>query len=137
MATATTTFPQYEKALHELVRHHRKLKGERVVLAVYFNPQRKPFEDVCLFEVIEGFGPEQPDPADGDLFQFGYGNTPGFPLPPGVNLRMVLTNPHELRKAIAEKWKAVGELRAARSKADEAIVLHSEGEGNKLWELLK
>lgn len=136
MTTATTTFPQYEQALRELVNHHRKLKGQRVVLVVYFNPQRKPFEDVCLFEVIEGFGPEEPDPEDADLFQFGYGNTPGFPLPPGANLRLVLTNPVELKRAVAGNWKAVGELRAAR-RADEAIVLHSEGEGAKLWELLR
>jgi hypothetical protein len=136
MPTATTTFPQYEKAVRRLVEHHRKLKDERLLLAVYFNPQRKPVEDVCLFEILEGFGPDEPDPEDADLFQFGYGNTPGFPLPEGVNLRMVLTNPAEFERAVAENWKAVGELRAAR-KAREAIVLHSEGEGKKLWELLK
>jgi hypothetical protein len=136
MPTTTTTFPQYEQALRELVSHHRKLKDERVVLAVYFNSQRKPFEDVCLFEVIEGFGPDEPDPDDGDLFQFGYGNTPGFPLPEGANLRMVLTNPPEFKRAVAENWKAVGELRAAR-KSGEAIVLFSEGEGKKLWGLLQ
>lgn len=136
MATATTTFPGYEKPLRELVAQHCKLKGQRVVLAVYFNPQRKPFEDVCLFEVIEGFGPDEPDQDDADLFQFGYGNTPGFPLPEGVNLRMVLTNPSELRRAVTGEWKAIGELKAAR-KSNEAIVLHSQGVGNKLWELLQ
>jgi hypothetical protein len=136
MATATTTFPSYEKPLRTLVAQHRKLKGQRVLLAVYFNPQRKPFDDVCLFEVIEGFGPDEPDPDDVDLFQFGYGNTPGFPLPPGVNLRLVLTNPAELQKAIAGNWKAVGELAAAR-RNDEAIVLHSEGAGTALWEAVQ
>jgi hypothetical protein len=133
MATATTTFPGYEKALRELVVQHRKLKGQRVILAVYFAPQRKPFEDVCLFEVIEGFGPDEPEPDDADLFQFGYGSTPGFPLPAGVNLRLVLTNPHELRNAISGNWKAVGELRAARQ-SNEVIVLYSEGDGEELWE---
>lgn len=136
MATATTTYPQYETALRALVNDHRKLKDERLLLAVYFNPQRKPFEDVCLFEVLEGFGPDEPNPDDVDLFQFGYGNTPGFPLPAGVNLRMVLTNPAEWKRAVKEKWKAVRELQAARQ-AGEAIVLHSEGEGKKLWELIK
>lgn len=56
--------------------------------------------------MIEGFGPEEPDPGDADLFEFGYGDTPGFP--DGVNLRMVLTNPAELRRAVAGNWKAVG-----------------------------
>ncbi len=115
-ATRTTTFPTYEKPLRSLVDHHRKLKDERVILAVYFNPQRNPFRDVCLFEVIEGFGPDEPEPGDVDLFQFGYGNTPGFPLPAGENLRMVLTNPAELRRAVAAGWKAVGELRAAQGR---------------------
>ena len=67
MPTATTTFPQYEKAVRRLVEHHRKLKDERLLLAVYFNPQRKPVEDVCLFEILEGFGPDEPDPEDADL----------------------------------------------------------------------
>ncbi len=137
MATATAaakaTFPRYEGALRALVDQHLKLKGQRTLLAVYFAPRKRPLNDVCLFEVIEGFGPDEPDPDDTDLFQFGYGSTPGLPLPANVALRMVLTNPDELRRAIKQKWKAVDELRAA-SRNGETIVLHKDAVGAKLWE---
>ena len=61
---------------------------------MYFGSLVRP-EDVCLFEIIDGFGPYEPDPDDADLFAFSYFSTPGFPLPAGVNLRMILTNPKE------------------------------------------
>ena len=135
-AAAATTFPDYADAIRVLVAQHLRLKGQHTLLAVHFAPRKKPLSDVCLFEVIEDFGPDQPDPDDTDLFQFGYGSTPGFPLPEGVSLRMVLTNPHELRRAIDQGWKAAVGLRAA-SRAGKAMVLHSDAEGDKLWELLQ
>lgn len=44
-----------------------------------------------VFEVIDRFGGDTIDPGD-KLFDFGYGSTPGFPLPPEASLRMILTN---------------------------------------------
>ena len=135
-AAAKTTFPNYEKAVRDLVAQHLQLKGQHTLLAVYFAPREKPLSDVCLFEVIEDFGPDQPDPDDTDLFQFGYGSTPGLPLPEGVGLRMVLTNPHELQRAIAQEWRVVNELRAA-NREGKAVVLHSDAAGDELWDLLQ
>jgi hypothetical protein len=135
MPVATATYPDFEAQVRDLVEQHRKLKDERLHLAVYFAPARRGKRDIFVFEVIEGFGGDAVDPAD-KLFEFGYSSTPGFPLPPGTSLRMVLTNPREFRYAVDHDWKAVKELRAARH-ADQAIVIHADASGKRLWGLLK
>ena len=135
MTVATTTYPEFELQVRDLVGQHRKLKDGRLRLAVYFAPPRRPKRDIFVFEVTDGFGGDAIDPQD-KLFEFGYGSTPGFPLPVGVNLRMVLTNPTELRHAINHDWKAVRELRAARE-SDQAIVIHADALGKRLWALIR
>ena len=135
MPVATVTYPEFEPQVRDLVDQHRKLKNGRLHLAVYFAPPRRGKRDIFVFEVIEGFGGDAIDPDD-KLFEFGYGSTPGFPLPAGVSLRMVLTNPAELHHAIDNDWKAVQELRAARQ-AGQAIVIHADALGKRLWTLLK
>ena len=128
-----TSYPAYEHQVRNLVSEHRKLKGERVVLAVYYAPSARAADDVCLFEVIDGFGTNGPEPGDADLFRFGYTSTPGFPLPEGVSLRMVLASPEEVREAIRRGWKAIRDLRMARRKG-RATVVFSDDEGDRLWE---
>jgi hypothetical protein len=135
MPVTIAAYPEFEEQVRELVDQHRKLKNEPLHLAVYFAPVRRDKRDVFVFEVIEGFGGGEVDP-DGALFEFGYGSTPGFPLPAEVNLRMVLTNPTEFQNAIDNDWKGVQELRAAR-KAGHAIVIHADAVGKRLWTLLK
>jgi hypothetical protein len=85
-----------------------------------------------LFEVIDGFGGGEVDAAR-KLFSFGYGSTPAFPLPPGVTVRMVLTNPTELREAIRHGWKGLDDLRSARA-AGGATVIYADAAGRKLWD---
>lgn len=135
MPVATATYPEFEEQVRDLVEQHRKLKNGRLRLAVYFAPPRRDKRDIFLFEVTDGFGGDAIDPEE-KLFEFGYGSTPGFPLPPGANLRMVLTNPTELHHAIDNNWKAVQELRAAR-KAEQAIVIHADALGKRLWTLIR
>lgn len=135
MPTTVTAYPDYKDQVKKLVQQHHALRGERLHLAVYLAPPKRPKRDICLFEVIDDFGNEQIDPEK-KLFTFAYGTTPGFPLPEGVRLWMMLTNPAELEKAIEENWKRVGELRAART-AGKAIVLHADAKGRRFWNKIK
>src|SRR5438552_18885224 len=114
MPTTVATYPDYEEQVKRLVQQHRALRGERLHLAVYLAPPNRPKRDIYLFKVINDFGGGHIDP-DKKLFTFAYGSTPGLPLPDGVSLWMILTNPTELDKAIQENWKRVSELRNARN----------------------
>ncbi len=135
MLTTVTKYPDYKEPVKKLVEQHHKLRDEHLHLAVYFGPPNRPKRDIYLFEVIDGFGGGHIDP-DKKLFSFAYGSTPGFPLPAGVSLRMILTNPAELDTAIQGNWKRVGELRNARS-AGRAIVLYADTVGKKFWNEIK
>jgi hypothetical protein len=135
MPVAIAAYPEYKTPVRELVDQHRKLKHERLHLAVYFATPRRGKRDVFLFEIIDGFGGDTIDP-EGKLFEFGYGSTPGFPVPEGAALRMLLTNPAEFHHAVAHDWKAVRELRAARE-AGQTIVMYKDSIGKRLWALLQ
>jgi len=135
MPATAATYPDYKDEVKKLVQQHRTLRGERLHLAVYLALPKQPKRDVYLFEVIDDFGGGHIDP-DKKLFTFAYGSTPGFPLPEGVSLWMILTNPTELDKAIQEGWKRVDELRDAR-RAGNAVVLYADAKGKKFWNMIK
>lgn len=132
MPTIIETYPDFLQQVRQLVQQHRALKHEPLRLAVYFAPPRRARGDIFLFEVLDGFGGGEAD-AEGKLFKFGYGSTPALPLPPGVTLRMMLTNPTELRRAVRDGWKDINELRAARE-AGRTTVIYADSMGRKLWE---
>jgi hypothetical protein len=135
MPTTVAAYPDYKEPVEKLVKQHRKLRDEQLHLAVYFAPPNRPKRDIYLFEVIDDFGGGNIDP-DKKLFSFAYGSTPGLPLPPGVSLRMILTNPADLDAATQGNWKRVGELRNARN-AGKAIVIYADAKGKKFWNKLK
>jgi hypothetical protein len=121
-------YPHYLQAVRSLVAQHKRL-DEPLHLAIYYAPKRHP-GDVFLFEVIDRFGDRRVDP-DNRIFELSYGSTPGFPLPPGRNLRLILTNPTEFRAAADAKWKAIVEL-----KESNRHVLFADQRGRKLLRLL-
>jgi hypothetical protein len=135
MPTAVATYPGYEEQVKRLVQQHRALQGERLHLAVYLAPPKRSKRDIYLFELIDNFGSGHIDP-DQKLFTFAYGSTPGFPLPEGASLWMILTNPTELDKAIRENWKRVEAIRNAR-KAGNALVLYADTKGKKFWNKIR
>jgi hypothetical protein len=135
MPTTLATYPDYKDQVKKLVQQHRTLRGERLRLAVYLAPSNRPKRDIYLFEVIDDFGGGRINP-DNKLFTFAYGSTPGFPLPEGVSLWMILTNPAELDKAIQENWARVGEIGKARN-AGKAIVIYADAKGRKFWNEIK
>lgn len=135
MQATVTTFPHYEHEVRKLVQQHRRMRSDRLHLAVYLAPPKRLKRDIFLFEVSDDFGGGRIDP-DKKLFTFAYGSTPGLPLPPGVSLWMILTNPAELDKAIEEDWKGVSEIRNAES-AGQALLLYADAKGKRLWNRLK
>jgi hypothetical protein len=135
MPATIETYPEFEEQVRELVQQHRKLKKQRLRLAVYFAPLRRGRRDIHLFEVLDGFGGDVVEP-EGKFFEFGYGSTPGIPLPSGTSLRMILTSPTELDEAVRTDWKGVEELRAAR-KAGRATVIYADAKGKRLWDSME
>jgi hypothetical protein len=135
MPATLSTYPDYQAQVQELVEQHRELRKDDLHLAVYFGPTNRKKSDIYLFEVVEDFGGGRIDPEK-KLFTFAYGSTPGLPLPEGVRLWMVLTNPEELDAAIQQNWARVAEIRKAKD-SRRAIVLHADAKGKKLWNKIK
>jgi len=135
MPTTVATYPDYKESVEQLVEQHRKLRDGNLHLAVYLAPPHRAKHDVYLFEIIDDFGGGRIDP-DKKLFSFSYGSTPGFPLPPGVSLWMIVTNPAELETAIRENWKQIGELKKAQGDGN-ALVVYADAKGKRLWNKIK
>lgn len=113
---AHTQFPGFVAEVGRLVEEHRQLTDEPLLMAIYYKPGREP-EDIFLFEVIENFGGGAVDP-DHQLFEVTYSSTRGFPLEPGQQLHLVLTNPQEYDVAVREHWPIIAELRTAIQAGD-------------------
>ena len=135
MPATVAIYPEYQEQVQEFVEQHRELRKQALHLAVYFGPTNRKKSDIYLFEVIEDFGGGRIDPKK-KLFTFAYGSTPGFPLPEGVRLWMVLTNPSELEVAVERNWAGVGDIRKAKNAA-RAIVIHADAKGKRLWNKIK
>jgi hypothetical protein len=135
MPATVATYPDYKDAVQKLVDQHRKLRGGRLHLAVYLAPPNRPKRDIYLFEVLDNFGGGKID-VEKKLFTFAYGSTPGLPLPEGVSLWMIVTNPAELDKAIKENWARLGEIRKAR-RAERASIIYADAEGKKFWNKIR
>lgn len=127
-------FPDLKDQVKRLVQAHRKLKDEPLLLAVYYAPKRNP-KDVFLFEVAENFGGGRVD-KDRKLFEVTYRSTDGFPMAPGQQLRLVLTNPIELDEAVKGNWKHVQELREAFSRKRTDVLFEDTKKGPQLRRLL-
>lgn len=121
------------RRLEKLVEAHRKRKDERLHLAVWFHP-RGGRRNIYLLEVLQNFGGSSID-ENGQLFHIGFGSASGFPLEPGRELRLVLTNPEELREAVASQWKSLMPIRVAK-RTGMTRVLFADGIGRRLWERL-
>jgi hypothetical protein len=115
--------PALVQQIEALINQHRRLQDEPLLLAIYYEPGRLP-QDIFVFEVIDGFGAGSIDP-DQELFEVTYNSTPGFPLPPGRRLHLVLTNPQEFAVAAQGNWPLLAELREAIA-AGNSLVVYSD-----------
>lgn len=119
--------------LLRLVAEHRKRKYEPLHLAIHF-PHPKHKKDICLFEVLGGFGNGQIDPKR-SIFEVEFSSNPNFPMPGDKSLRLFLTSPEELREAITKEWPSLTQVRRA-VQDNEADVLFSDKTGKELLGLL-
>jgi hypothetical protein len=107
----TVGYPTSHHSIEGLVREHRELADEPLLLAIYYAPSREP-QDIFLFEIFAGYGADGID-ADRKLFEVSYNGRSDFPLEPGQHLRLVLTNVPEFKRAIDESWTHIRELKHA------------------------
>jgi len=117
----------------ELVAEHLKRKYEPLHLALQFTHPRHR-RDICLFEVLGGFGDGQIDPKR-KIFEMEFASNPNFPMPEERNLRLFLTSPEELREAVQKGWTSLLPLLRA-AKAGEVDVLFKDKVGASLLRLL-
>jgi hypothetical protein len=119
--------------VRQLVNEHKRLKGAPLVLALYYVSSRAP-KDISILEVIESSGSNSVDP-DKELFEVTFDSTPGFQMKDGQRLRLVLTNPRELRVAIRENWPLVREIRKAFQRGRALVISNGRKAGDLLEEL--
>jgi len=131
-SVADKTPKDFDK-LKQLLKQHRAIKNEPLLLAVQYSPKRDK-GDIFLFEIADNFGANSVDPGK-TIFEVTYGSTPGFPMAEGQELHLLLTSPDEFKIAAKENWKAVRELRKALKEGG-VQVLYSTREGESLWKLL-
>jgi len=126
--------PEKLSQVQKLVDAHRLLKEEPLLLAIYYGSRRAP-DDFSILEVIDNFGSNSVDP-DKELFEVTYESSPRFPMREGQQLRLVLTNPRELRVALQEHWALLEEVREA-VKQGRAKVLWQDRAGGKFLEAMR
>ncbi len=119
-------YPDRLEDVKRLIEQHRRLDHQTLLLALYYG-LADGRDDVHVLEVISPFGYNEVN-EDQDLFEMQYGATPGFPLPPGSCLSILLTNGVEAKTAIRQEWPAIMPVLKAIRRGDYQV-LHVEGEG--------
>ncbi len=119
-------FPDRLPDVERLVEQHRRLEHQTLLLAIYFDRPQDP-DSVYLLEVITPFGYNEVS-LDQDLFEMQYGSTPGFPVPPGKRLSILLTNAVEAEAAVRQQWPAIMPVLDAVQHGAYRV-LYVEGEG--------
>jgi hypothetical protein len=136
MAGSWTTdrFPQFADQIHRLVEQHRELEDEPLHLAITYQPAARDQQHIYLLEVVGAFeGSENPGR---DLFEGTFGPASGFPLHPGQELHLILTNPSELETALRDGWPLAMELVEA-IRAKDYAVLHEDEVGRESLAILQ
>jgi len=121
------------RSIKALVAKHKKRKDEPLHLAVQYKDPKHP-KDVFLFEVIGGFGGGHVDP-DKRFLEVAMSATSDVTLPPGGQLRFVLTSPEELREANGRHWPVLKRLKATLSKTLVAVH-YADAKGKRLKSLI-
>jgi hypothetical protein len=105
-------YPDQYQILHNLVTvHHAALTDELLLVAIYYASKEWPYEE-CLFEVARHFGFDEIDP-ERRIFTIQFSGSVELPIPPPHHLRLLLTNPAELERAMSERWPQIDDLLSA------------------------
>lgn len=121
------SFP-YEASVRELVDEHLELKDAPLLLAVYYMPEDDT-ENIYLLEILDGFGGNEVS-HDGELFDFSFGSSSGFPMREGQRLYLTLTNPLEWETAVGKGWPSAQRICNA-IKQGHSTVIYQEGDKGK------
>ncbi len=124
--------PQFEAALRRLIKQHGELEGEPLYLAMAYLPRRNARtldDEIFLFEVIGGIVERLDLP--GDLMEATFESVPGLPTGFDLPLHLILANPREMEKALAEDWPLAAEIADAVRRGDYKI-LHEDAVGKKV-----
>ena len=127
-------YPDYQQQVERLVSQHRQLEHQPLLLALYYAQDSDP-QGVYLLEVISQFGYNEVS-EDQDMFEIEYNSSPGFLLPAGSRLHILLTNPVELQAAVDQKWSALSPVQQA-IRQGRCRVIHEEPAGSEALALLR
>ena len=128
-------FSYFETSIRDLVESHKELEEEKLLFAVYFEPNRKEcLRDVFLFEVFDGWH-QNTVSAERDFWEVIYGPTEAFPMDRGQQLHLILTNPVELEVGLNENWPLACEIRSAVKQKNYDLIF-CDSNYCSLWERL-
>lgn len=100
-----------EQRINDLIEDHKRIVDEPLLLALRYEPTGDS-KDIYILEIVDGFGGGAVD-SDKELMEASFGSSDTFPLPKGVRVHLVLTNPHEFEIALKEGWPSIQEIRKA------------------------
>jgi hypothetical protein len=109
--TKPRKFPDYEASLREVVAEHARIEDEPLLYAAYVELERDR-EHVFLFEIADSFVGNGVDP-DRELLEVGFRELASMPLASGQMVKLILTNPVEIKAAAEGDWYLMRELRSA------------------------
>ena len=127
-------FPDRLPDVERLIEQHRQLEHQTLLLALYYGPDDGG-DSVYLLEIITPFGYNEIS-LEQDLFEMQYGSTPGFSVPPGERLSILLTNAVEAEAAVRQQWPAIMPVLDAVRRGNYRV-LYVEGEGRLVLDQLR
>jgi hypothetical protein len=123
--------PLVQEGVKALVKAHQDHPLGPLVLAVWF--ERDHPTDICLLEVME----QWPQNEDDCILQAAFAGSIELPVPYGGALRLAITNPEGLEKAIASLDPVVRAVRSSLLAGTAEILYVSEDpEARRLLERL-
>lgn len=132
-------FPNQLHNLRLIAQAHREQDDEPLLLALYYDDPDFPDYESML-EVYDGYDQNRVSPNK-ELLTTAFGTAAsGFAVVNDVSLRLLITNPAELRVGLDERWLGLRTVRAAvrsgrseivyedASRRDEVMALFTEGQ---------
>jgi hypothetical protein len=121
----------YADRMKALVVSHRKVKGQVLHLALWYNVDDR--KNLYLLEIVDGFPNGGGDP---ELFAVQSAGSDKFPIIRQGKLNLTLVNPVEAVTAFKESWRGTQEIRASLRRGN-FIVLFQDKRGKQLLEQLR
>lgn len=121
----------YADRMKTLVASHRKVKGQVLHLALWYNIDDR--KDLYLLEIVGGFPNGGGDP---ELFTVQFSGSDKFPMLRRGKLYLTLVNPDEVMTAFKDSWRGTQEIKSSL-KRGKFLVLFQDKHGKQLLHLLR